>query len=395
MDRIKRAAVGLSGGVDSAVAAALLAEQGYEVVGITMKIWSGAIALPEGSKQACYGPDEAEDVAACKKLSKKLGIDYRSIDLTKEYETKVIDYFRCEYRAGRTPNPCIVCNSELKFGFLIERAQALGLEFDFFATGHYARVAFDARGRARLRAALDPAKDQSYFLYRLGPETLGRVLFPLGELRKAEVRGIARRLGLELADKPESQDFVAGGDYSPLFADRPPEIGDIVDSEGRILGRHRGLPYYTIGQRRGLGIGASPDGGGEAEALYVLALDPERNRVIVGPNRGLFAEGLLASDFRFYGPVGLAGTELATGASGTELAAAGTAPRESYRGLAKIRQNHRAVPCSFEPGKDGACLLRFDEAQRALAPGQSVVVYDEEGLVLGGGIIETALDSLP
>lgn len=391
MDRKKRAAVGLSGGVDSAVAAALLVKQGYEVVGLTMKIWSGSIALPEGAKQACYGPDEAEDILACEKLCAGLGIEYLTIDLSKEYEARVLEYFRREYRAGRTPNPCIVCNSELKFGFLVERAQGIGIDFDYFATGHYARIVADAQGRGRLRAALDPAKDQSYFLYRLGPEILARVLFPLGELRKPEVRDIARSLGLELADKPESQDFVAGGDYSPLFADKPPESGDIVDSEGRVLGRHRGLPYYTIGQRRGLGIGADAESGAGAEPLYVLALDPEGNRVIVGPNRGLFAEGLRASGFRFYG---LAGTVSAAAGTKTGLAAepgSGT----SFRGLAKIRQNHRPVPCSFEPGEDGSCLLRFDEPQRALAPGQSVVVYDEEGFVLGGGIIEEALGSLP
>jgi tRNA-uridine 2-sulfurtransferase len=386
MNKGKRVAVGLSGGVDSAVGAALLAEQGYEVVGITMKIWSGDISIPEGAKQACYGPDEAEDIAACERLCAKLGIDYRAIDLTKEYEGRVLEYFRREYRAGRTPNPCIVCNSELKFGFLIERAQALGLDFDLFATGHYARISVDSLGRARLRSALDQAKDQSYFLYRLGPEILSRVLFPLGELTKKEVRDIARRFGLDLAEKPESQDFIAGGDYSPLFAERPPEAGDIVDAEGRILGRHRGLPYYTIGQRKGLGIGAfpacgGPEGGGDAEPLYVLALDPEKNRVIVGPNRGLFAEGLQASDFRLY----------AEPAAGGEP---GGEQPSRRRGMAKIRQNHRPVPCSFEPGADGSCVVRFDESQRALAPGQSVVIYDDEGIVLGGGIIEAPLFEL-
>jgi tRNA-specific 2-thiouridylase len=370
MNPKRKIAVGLSGGVDSSVAAALLVEQGYEVLGITMKIWSGSIAVPEGAKQACYGPDEAEDVAACESLCSALGIRYMAIDLTAEYEERVIEYFRREYLAGRTPNPCIVCNSELKFGFLIERAQELGLDFELFATGHYARIAIDAEGRARLRTASDEAKDQSYFLYRLGPEALSRVLFPLGELTKSEVRGEARRFGLEAAEKDESQDFIAGGDYSPLFADDPPEGGEIVDAEGRVLGRHRGLPYYTIGQRRGLGIGAGAIGAGDAEPLYVVGLDPGRNRVIVGPNRGLFADGLVASDFRYY----------STGR-----------PETPRRGFAKIRQNHRAVPCSFELGAETDCVVRFDDSQRALAPGQSVVIYDEEGIVLGGGIIERPL----
>ena len=379
MDSKLKVAVGLSGGVDSAVAAALLLDRGYRVVGITMKIWSGTIAIPTGAKEACYGPDEAEDVAACEKLCSQLGIEYKTIDLAARYEEKVIEYFKREYRAGRTPNPCVICNSELKFGFLISRAQELGLDFDYFATGHYARIGRSSSGKPRLRTALDLAKDQSYFLYRLEPEVLSRVLFPLGELTKPEVRDIARSHGLELADKPESQDFIAGGDYSPLFADRPPESGDIVDAEGTVLGRHRGLPYYTIGQRRGLGIGAGvvpsvgDEGKSEAEPLYVIGLDPERNRVIVGPNRGLFADGLTASEFRSSCLPEIAGP---------------------YRGRAKIRQNHKPVGCSFMPGKDGSCRVDFDESQRALAPGQSVVIYDEEGYVLGGGIIEAPCERL-
>lgn len=370
MKQNAKIAVGLSGGVDSGVAAALLVEQGYSVIGLTMKIWSGKIAVREGAKEACYGPGESEDVASCEELCRGLGIEYRAIDLCAEYEERVLEYFRREYLSGRTPNPCIICNSELKFGFLTERAQALGMDFDYFATGHYARIAQDGTGRSRLRAALDPAKDQSYFLYRLDPKRLSKVLFPLGELTKAEVRAAARRLGLDIAEKPESQDFIAGGDYSALFADRSPEPGDIVDEEGRRLGRHRGLPYYTIGQRRGLGVGAAEAGSGASEPLYVLALDPDRNRVVVGPNRGLFAEGLVASDFRLH--------------SGAE------ASGPPSRGLAKIRQNHRGVPCSFEPDAEGGCRVSFDESQRAVAPGQSIVIYDEEGFVLGGGVIERA-----
>ena len=366
MDSKLKIAVGLSGGVDSAVAAALLLDRGYRVVGITMKIWSGSISIPRGAKEACYGPDEAEDVAACEKLCAKLGIEYMAIDLAARYEEKVIEYFKREYRAGRTPNPCVICNSELKFGFLISRAQELGIDFDYFATGHYARIGIGSNGEPRLRTALDLAKDQSYFLYRLEPEVLARILFPLGEMTKPEVRGIAREHGLELADKPESQDFIAGGDYSPLFADRPPVAGDIVDAEGSVLGKHHGLPYYTIGQRRGLGIGA----GVSSEPLYVIGLDPERNRVIVGPNRGLFADGLIASEFR------------------SSCLPDSPGP---YRGRAKIRQNHKPAGCSFMPGEGGSCRVDFDESQRALAPGQSVVIYDDDGYVLGGGVIEASL----
>ncbi len=361
----KRIAVGLSGGVDSAVAAALLIEEGYEVLGLTMKIWSGAIRIKEGAKQACYGPGEEEDVAACESLCSALGIEYRALDLSAEYEELVLEYFKREYRAGRTPNPCVVCNRELKFGFLLERARAAGLDFELFATGHYARIA-ERKGVLHLRSAAQAAKDQSYFLYRLSPGILASTRFPLGELSKEEVRAKARELGLAVADKAESQDFIAGGDYGPLFADRPPEPGEIVDEAGRVLGLHRGLPFYTVGQRRGLGLSLGP------EPRYVLRLEGESNRLVVGPGAGLFAEGLLASDFRLQSPQG------------------GEAP---FRARAKIRQNHEPVPCLASLGGGGSCRVDFEVPQRAAAPGQSVVLYDEEGLVLGGGIIESALEA--
>jgi tRNA-specific 2-thiouridylase len=358
-----RIAVGLSGGVDSSVVAALLVERGFEVIGLTMRIWSGAVRVKEGVRQACYGPGEEEDVAACASLCASLGIEYRAIDLSREYEQLVLDYFRREYLAGRTPNPCIVCNRELKFGFLLERARELGLAFDLFATGHYARIS-ERGGVFWLRSAAQPAKDQSYFLYRLSSETLAATRFPLGELSKDEVRAMARRLGLDVADKPESQDFIAGGDYSPLFADRVPESGDIVDETGAVLGRHRGLPYYTIGQRRGLGVSVGP------EPLYVLRLEGETNRVVVGSGRGLFAEGLEAAELHL------------------QSESLRSAP---FRALAKIRQNHRPVASLVSPESGGGCRVDFDQPQRAVAPGQSAVLYDEDGFVLGGGIIDRAL----
>ncbi|MBL8968029.1 MAG: tRNA 2-thiouridine(34) synthase MnmA [Spirochaetaceae bacterium] len=366
MNTPRRAAVGLSGGVDSAVAAAILLEEGYEVLGLTMKIWKGNIAVAEGAKHACFGPGEEEDIAACTRLAAGLGIEYRVLDLADEYEERVLEYFRREYLRGRTPNPCVVCNRELKFGFLVDRARESGLDFDFFATGHYARIEEREGVRYVKRAAFE-AKDQSYFIYGLDSERLAGIRFPLGALSKEEVRAKARKLGLETADKPESQDFIAGGDYAPLFADRPPEPGDFVDGSGRTIGRHRGLPYYTVGQRRGLGVSTGP------EPLYVLKLEPEANRIVLGPNAGLFAEGLEAADFRLQDP---------------RRAAA------PFRAAAKLRQNHRPAPCLVKPAADGACRLEFDVAQRAVAPGQSAVLYDEEGLVLGGGVIERAIERL-
>ena len=365
MDKKRRAAVGLSGGVDSAVAAALLLEAGYEVVGLTMKIWKGPAAVREGPKHACYGPGEEEDIAACEQLASRLGMDYRVLDLADEYEERVLEYFRREYLRGRTPNPCVVCNRELKFGFLVDRARASGLDFEFFATGHYARIE-EREGVTCLRRAAFEAKDQTYFLYALDPERLSSIRFPLGGLSKDEVRATARGLGLEVADKPESQDFVAGGDYAPLFAERPPEPGDFVDAGGKVLGRHRGLPFYTVGQRRGIGLSTGP------EPLYVLRLEPEANRVVLGPNSGLFAEGVLVSEFRLQDP---------------RLAAS------PFRAFAKLRQNHRPAACLAIPGEGGSCRLEFEVAERAAAPGQSAVLYDAEGFVLGGGIIEKALES--
>lgn len=362
-----RIAVGLSGGVDSAVAAALLQREGHEIVGITMKIWSGALKIQEGAKHACLGPGEEEDIEASERLCKKLGIAYRVLDLCDEYESYVLEYFRREYLAGRTPNPCIVCNRELKFGFLVDRAKASGLDFTDFATGHYARIV-EKDGTRYIAQASSIDKDQSYFLYGLDSQRLSTIRFPLGELGKGQVRSIARELGLEVADKPESQDFIAGGDYAPVFEGREPVAGDIVTTEGKILGRHRGLPYYTIGQRRGIGVSLGTD------PLYVLALDADRNQVIVGPGAGLFASGLVSSDFRFQNPEDR---------------------HQRLSGAVRIRQNHKPAGCTVQTEEEGAVSIRFEIPQRAVAPGQSAVLYSSDGRVLGGGVIDRAIADSP
>lgn len=356
-------AVGLSGGVDSSLAACLLKEQGYRVIGLTMKIWKGAYRIQEGLKHACFGPGEEEDIATCERLSSMLGIPYHVIDLSDAYEQYVIEYFKREYKSGRTPNPCIICNRELKFGFLVDKAREAGISFDLFATGHYVRTE-TIDGITYLKQALDVRKDQSYFLYGLDSERLKSIRFPLGGMTKEEVREAARRYGLETADKPESQDFIAGGDYAPLFEDEEPAPGDIVDLSGKVLGRHRGLPFYTIGQRRGLGISVG------TEPLYVVGLDAKQNRVIVGPNHGLFAAGLESDAFRVQDPA-LIGT--------------------TFSCLVKIRQNHAPAQGTAEVRRDGSAHIEFEIAQRAVAPGQSAVLYDTEGRVLGGGIIERAI----
>jgi tRNA-specific 2-thiouridylase len=368
MEKIPTVAVGLSGGVDSSLAAALLVDSGYKVIGLTMKIWRGAYKIQEGLKHACYGPGEEEDIEACQKLADSLGIGYQVIDLSEEYEKRVIEYFKAEYLAGRTPNPCIVCNRELKFGFLADKAKALGIEFDFFATGHYARKE-RVNGVTFLKKAADESKDQSYFLYGLDSDRLETILFPLGEMTKSQVRALARQHSLEVAEKPESQDFIAGGDYAPLFEGKEPEPGEMVDTKGKILGKHRGLPYYTVGQRRGLGISVGP------EPLYVISLDASKNRVVLGPNTGLFAEGLISRNFRFQDP--LMAREKMDILSGY---------------TAKIRQNHKPVPISLF-WNEGAEIY-FETPQRAIAPGQSVVIYSPEGRVVGGGIIDKAIETL-
>ena len=351
-------AVGLSGGVDSSTVLALLHEAGAKVFGLTMKIWRDGATPVTAIGDACYGPGEKEDVAACEALCSSLGVPYLSLDLSAEYEKRILGYFKDEYLNGRTPNPCVRCNQEMKFGFLLEQARAAGTDFEFFATGHYARIE-DRNGIPMLRRAADESKDQSYFIHRLPPEILAKILFPLGGLSKAEVRAEARRLGLAAAEKPESQDFVAGG-YGSLFgSDRP---GDIVDESGTVLGRHRGIVHYTIGQRRGIGISTGP------LPLYVVALDAALNRVVVSRDESLFCAAVIGDDAILHDRA----LESAT-----------------FEAFVRIRQNHRPARALVSVSGKTA-RIDFDEPQRAAAPGQSAVFYDADGFALGGCIIESS-----
>ncbi len=351
----KRIAVGLSGGVDSSTALALLHEAGANVLGLTMRIYRPGSNSVTVENDACYGPGEVEDVAASEALCTSLGIPYLSFDLSHEYETRILDYFRAEYRNGRTPNPCVRCNQEMKFGFLLEAARRAGAGFELFATGHYARIE-GRNGLATLRRAIDEKKDQSYFLHRLDANTLSQVLFPLGEMTKAQVRLEARRLGLASAEKAESQDFVAGG-YGSLFNDDTP--GDIVDTAGNILGRHRGIIHYTIGQRRGVGVSTGPD------PLYVAAIDATRNRIILSDDASLFCASIEGEDIILHNP------------------ALRSSPFEAF---VRIRQNHKPAKSRIIVSDDVA-RIDFDEPQRAAAPGQTAAFYDSEGFVLGGCVI--------
>lgn len=356
-------AVGLSGGVDSSVAAAILKNEGYNVIGITMEIWDGAIEVQESKKHACYGPGESEDIEEATKLCKQLDIPYHVFNLTKEYKEHVLDYFREEYLAGRTPNPCVVCNHRLKFGFLVDRAKEAGLEFDYFATGHYAQIK-ERNGIRFLTKAKDHSKDQTYFLRSLTSEQLNTIMFPLGGLLKSEVRKIAESFGLEVADRIDSQDFIAGGDYSPLFSNGEIKPGNIVNTNGDILGKHKGIIHYTVGQRKGLGI-AHPT------PLYVLKVDAKKNQVIVTDKSKLFFEGLIASDIHI--------NQI------EEI-------EHSKTIKARIRQKHKEAEATISLIDNNRVEVIFETPQLSVTPGQSVVFYDGD-MVVGGGIIESSIEA--
>lgn len=358
----------MSGGVDSSVTAAILKEEGHEVHGITMKVWGGA--SPEtrkkfeqnhGStqKHACYGPGEEQDIEDASKVCKRLGIPFTVIDLAKEYEEFVVSYFKNEYLAGKTPNPCVRCNARVKFGFLLDRAEKAGINFDFFATGHYVRKSVHAAsGTMLLRKAKDPLKDQSYFLSFLSQDTIKRVLFPLGDLKKEEVRTIAKRFGLSVSEKDESQDFIEG-DYGLLFGSEV-KPGLIIDQSGKKLGEHRGIIYYTLGQRKGLGIGGG-------DPLFVTKIDAEKNTVVVGPREQVMIKSLIVDDMNWL-------------ISPKHL-------NDRNKVFVKVRLAHKEAPAAILPQKNHEIKIVFDDPQLAVTPGQIAAVYEED-LLVGAGTIQ-------
>lgn len=348
--------VGLSGGVDSSVAALILKQQGHEVVGATMSIWGkDGMAAKSGHKNACYGPDEKEDIEEARKIAAQIDIPYYVFNCVEQYEKIVLDNFKSEYIQGRTPNPCVWCNALVKFGVLPLIAKENGIEFDKFATGHYARVE-EKDGRFLLKRGIAPHKDQSYFLYRLKQEQLKNIILPLGNYTKDQIRKIAKDNGLEVAEKPDSQDFY-DGDYNELLGVKEKD-GNIVDLDGKVLGHHKGIWNYTIGQRKGIGVSAT-------EPLYVLELRKDTNEVVIGPADKTFKKELTAVNLNW-----IAFDKLEN-------------ERKVY---AKIRSTQQPTPVTITPNGDNVDVV-FDELQKSIAIGQSVVFYDED-VVLGGGVID-------
>lgn len=359
--------VGMSGGVDSSVAALLLKEQGHEVIGAIMSIWSGGkyknnvtSAKTNSCKDACYSPNEEEDIEEARKIAQKIGIPFHVFDCSKEYEKIVLENFREEYLSGRTPNPCIRCNSLIKFDVLPFLAKKAGLEFDKFATGHYARVELDEKsGRYILKKGINPKKDQSYFLYKLRQDQLANIIMPLGNYEKTQIREIAQKNGLEVHDKPDSQDFYSG-DYNELLEVKP-QVGNIIDKTGKILGQHEGIWNYTVGQRKGIGIA-------HTSPLYVIDLNRERNEVLVGEADETFKKSLVAVDLNWVSI---------------------SKPDKEIMASAKVRSSQTPVEVTIKPIND-TVEVNFIYPQKALTKGQSVVFYQDD-ILLGGGIIDDVM----
>ncbi len=361
-------AVAMSGGVDSSTVAAMLVRDGRSIVGLTMQLWNQR-RLPEIAVEGATGRCcSLDDVYDARHVATQIGIPYYVVNFEDRFERQVVEPFVAEYLAGRTPIPCTLCNNFIKFDQFLEMADAVGAEQ--IATGHYARIAYDAAGgRYQLRRGVDATKDQTYFLFGLTQAQLARTMFPLGGFNKTEVRQLARELGLAVASKNDSQEicFVPNGDYAQFLdaylrskgGEQPESRGEIVDTAGKLMGEHAGVHHFTVGQRRGLGIATG-------EPLYVIATDAASQRVTVGPDAELYRDRLVAADVNWIsiGPIA-----------------------DEVRAQVKIRNKHAAAPATLVPTDDASRVeVKFDQAQRAVTPGQAAVFYDGD-LVLGGGWI--------
>jgi tRNA-specific 2-thiouridylase len=350
-----RVVIGLSGGVDSSSAVAVLLGQGFGVIGVTLKLWSRDCS--NRAEDKCCGPDAVRDARA---VCEKLGIPFYLVDEGAEFQRRVIDYFATEYRAGRTPNPCAMCNQHLKFGVLLDRADQFGA--DYIATGHFARITRE-NGRSLLHRGRDTRKDQSYFLFSLRQEQLARTLFPLGDMTKNDTREVARQCQLKTAEKEESMEicFVSDRDYGKFLRDAglvQPHRGEIVDVRGQVLGFHEGIEFYTIGQRKGLGI-ASP------KPLYVIELDADSNRVVVGDDTALDSDEFIIQNCNWI-PF--------------------DEPPSAFEASVKIRYNHPGTAATVTPLSGRRASVKLHVPQRAITPGQAAVCYQDD-LVVGGGWI--------